>query len=252
MKTQDNVAEEGLAVLIIGGSGTGKSTTALRFPRPGVILAGDNLRNAMKLNPGVTFKYDIIDTDKEGKELPMDRRWERVIELTNEMVKDPDVETVVYDNGTRLGEVLALHLGRKALTEYEQFGQWRLPKKTGWTPLSMEMGQLLMSVRAAGKHLVMTVHDRLKEDELDKVLDIRPFIPGALGRNLPSFFNEYWQTVLEHTGGTTLYKLTAKPNSRIELKTSLPLPATFELKNWATFEANYLRPKAQAAVNNNK
>lgn len=245
MKTHNDVKEEGLAVLIIGASGTGKSTTALRFPKPGVIVAGDNIRNAMKMNPGVQFKYDDYDTDKDGKPLPMDKRWERVVELTGEMLADPDVQTVVYDNGTRIGEALALHLGRMALTEFEMLGKWRLPKKTGWTPLSMEMGQMLMNVKASKKHLVMTIHARFREDELDKVLDIRPFIPGALGFNLQSFFNEYWMTVLDHTKTPPAYMLTSKPTQRIELKSSLPLPSTFALASWAEFEASYLKPKGQ-------
>lgn len=252
-------------LLLIGPSGTGKSTLAMSFPDPYFIDCDRNLRSAITRHPGKTFWYDAPELDEAGKRLPEHEVWSNIRRLMEKNMSDARVKTGVVDGLTRINDWLMAHVMKQG-SDMEprgiKVGGLQMMTTSYYLPYARELTRFLLDLRSYGKPIIVTAHVRSGENELTDAPNWQPFLVGGLRNTLPHLFTDYWMTDTEQqvpgptTTGTTdkpgpyptgvKYFVRTAPRPQITLKNSLGLPPVFEF-TWAAFEP-YLRRADAVAV----
>ena len=73
------------------------------------------------------------------------------------------------------------------------------------------------------------------------VLQFKVTVPGQLGDHIGALFTDMWRCECKEEVGKYTYFVRTKPTARISLKTSMPIPPTFEF-NWDLI-SKYLTPQ---------
>lgn len=219
------------ALLLIGPSGGGKTTFALRFPRPYVISFDRNLRGpcAQLAYEGITnVAYDdMVAWDEAGKPRPMQVQYAYFNQSFNVGYTSPDIDTIVVDNATHLCDVILAECLAQNMTKTKK------PEIQTWGQFLYAWKELLLKTRGCAKRVIFIAHEKVEKDEMTGMLKYFLAIPGQTAQILPTLFTDVWRCELaeEYING----KLTHKRMIRVVqgplheyLKTSVPsLPAMF-------------------------
>ncbi len=131
------------------------------FPKPYIFDADNNLAGAFQRvqAQGISFKYDVGDVDENGKEVPLSKRYARMVQCLTAAYADPEIETIILDSASAISDYVMAEVLTK-INKSELTG-------TDWNYYFSAWKQLIMKLRAQGKPLIIIAHTRLEKDGLD-------------------------------------------------------------------------------------
>lgn len=144
------------AFLFIGPPGGGKTTCAMQFPSPYFLDCDGNLDGPKEFLKRAknepTFYYDSITFKDDKTTVPIEDRYDRLVELLLLAIKAPEVKTIIIDS----------------LTWIDEYAIQKVLKKQGkpamepqlWTPFVSELVKLFAHIRMAGKTVIVTCHEQ--------------------------------------------------------------------------------------------
>lgn len=232
MKNGDSYPPSSFALLLLGYPGTGKTTTAMGFPRPWFLDMDHNLSSADAVwkHKGMprAWTYDVLEQTDEGKEVERHNRWLRLDRLTAEICKNPNVDTVVFDSLSELEVVLCDYLINEDKDKVSTVGGEKMMNVPLYRPFYMLIEKLFMRIRSAGKILVVTCHIKQDQNKASGVIEYLPSISGKWKTELARLFSDFWQADVKQTTRTkenpagVEYFIRTAPTSRLSLKCSVP------------------------------
>lgn len=194
-----------LKVLVYGKSGTGKTTFASSFPKPYFF----DCDNGMLSQRGKDVEYDVYS------EYPV------FVKKLNELEKSDTYETLVVDSVTNLEKMVITDLlrlnNRTEMTLHE------------WGLLIRVLSDLFNRMTKMNKHIVITAHEHMLQDELTSEVWILPLVVGKkLPAQLPLWFDEVYRTQVgkDSEGNTTFQSITTastKYTAKSRLKVLKPI-----------------------------
>lgn len=206
------------SILILGRPGSGKTTLALQFPRPFVLDCDENMKGPARYlaskNGGKLpwFKYDTPLIDKTGTPVTRQLRMDRVQELLNEAISDPEIETVVIDSLTTLIDFVFDKIRATATgTNPPKIGDGKKQQDEplriqDWGVFASIMKQLIFGLKASGKRIVFIGHITHDKDEVTKMILNFIACPGQVGDIISGLFEEVWQTEVKSSGADASLK----------------------------------------------
>jgi GTPase SAR1 family protein len=203
-------------LLLMGPAKSGKTTLALQFPKPFVADCDNNLSGPTELllSKGYpSFFYDTINVAEDGSERKSNYRWEHLTKVVKEAVASPEVETIVIDSLSSVSDYLIEHVLR-----VEGQNTMRIQD---WQPFQYMLKRLITFVRSSGKKFIMTCHETVELDELDKIHKHFIHVPTRLRDSLGGFFSDVWRMEIEKKGDNYTYQIRTKPTVRFALGTSI-------------------------------
>lgn len=228
------------SLLFIGSPGSGKTTFALQLPKVYLIDCDDNLGGPVRhlsLTKKPNFLYDTPFTDATGKPLPRELQFNRVIDLIDEAVKHPDVETIVIDSLSTLIEMMFYHILKiqnKSLAKDFKTVDKKFEFED-WAAFGNLLRRLIFELKASGKRFIITAHIKVEQDELTKSLYKFINCPGQTANYLSGWFEEAWEFYIHTSGMPPNEKATRKirtvPDARSQplgLKSAAGFTATMD------------------------
>lgn len=242
MPTIDKYTSESfIRLLLQGESGAGKTTTSLQFPGVWIIDCDLNLRGPLQWlrenNRPLPIGYDTIDRDDDGKVIPENMRWQRILNCLSELGKKAAIiklETIVFDSMSKMNDYNKAHVLRMNPTKSGGF------EMTSWGFFYANWVQLVGLVTSAKVNCVFNGHDKIEKDELDGSTKIMLNMQGQFQAVAGSLFTDVWHAEVKNSGGLTpVYSRVVRTISDYKhagLKNSFGLPPVFEF-DWKLIEA---------------
>jgi len=195
-----------LKCIIYGQSGTGKTEFACTFPHPFVI----DLDNGMLSQMGKDVEYETV------------RTYEDFMSTITAVEKDDKYETIIIDSVTMLQELIQetiLRLNNKKSMDIHCH-----------MVLVDMFQQIFVGLTYKNKHVIVTAHEQLIQDDITGAIRILPLIVGKkLPNQLPLFFDEVYRAEVNKNvekGETTYeYILNTRATAKATAKSRLRLPA---------------------------
>ena len=243
MKTQlDYKTNKKVALMLVGAPKTGKTTIAMAFPNPYIINADNNLGYAVSKYPGKTFWFDTPDLDEKDQPVPPEKRWLRLCALLSENATKPEVDTIVLDSMTKIGDYLSDFLVMQSSAVKDLIiGGMKCMTVNHWYPFSILMKRLVSGIRATGKHIVVVCHEKTDKDEVLGTLLYKPALSGQSADTLGGLFTDVWRTEVTVGQPTptcptgVLYHIRTMPQTRFSgLGNSFNLPPDYVF-TWEDF-----------------
>lgn len=220
---KDYQPNQAFALLLQGAPGQGKTSWALRFPKPYIFDADNNLSGAIRRLRGQgqdhNILYDIGNVDDDGKEVlenATTNRYTRMSKCLIEAVKSPDVQTIIVDSASALSDYMMTEVLRQANRK-----QMTVPD---WGSYLFLFKNLITQVRSQGKLFVMTAHEKPEKDEVSGIIQYEIALPGQIRHVIGGMFSDVWRAEITEKGGKYEYALRTMPTIRLALKNSLELP----------------------------
>jgi hypothetical protein len=240
-------------VILQGPPGSRKSSLACFFPRPYFIDLDKNLAGVINFhrehNLPLPVGYDHADKDKNGKPIgnligkkteqeiarQLAPRYDRLNELLMDAQVSNEFDTFVLDSGSVLHQLLWAWTnvqqsfpkdGRQAYGFFYNYG--------------MALINVLMSIN---KHVVLTVHEEVKEDPVTSLAQYKMAWPGKLASFMGAYFTNVWRSEVKKVGNNYEQKLrTVQDATFYGLKNDLDLPPEFK------FDWNVIQEKLNKQV----
>ena len=249
-----------LAVLLVGEPKSGKTSTSLAFPDPGILDLDMNLASGVRrLGRTKTFKYTQPSVMDDGSVRPHGDCWVQTVNETKAMIADPAVKTIVCDSLGTLSVYLQQHILKEAVaagtSKVKTMGLLgeRVPQMEiqHYGDFGRLLRMYVMMVRSSGKYFVMTSHQTGDKDEVTGVIHYVLAIPGQLKDTLGGLFTDVWATSVTPYGlGQHRYEIRTKPTGfHVSLGASFPIDAAINVSEKTPQEIwGILEPKISANV----
>lgn len=235
-----------LAILLMGESGTGKSSIALRFNTPGVILGDKNIRWAAEWakEHNHAWHYDDPELGADGKPLDWPDRWKRSWDLLLEMGRAEAVKTLVDDGLTQLSSYLQARLikeGSKAESPLIIGGEPQMTRSL-WGPFASNMKRRIICARSFNKPYIMIAHVQTGDNETTGAKEQQVNLQGSLKNEIGGWFTDVWQVVAvpssdkkyANVNGIRRFVRTEPTHRCGILKNSLKLPPEIDVDELVT------------------
>lgn len=232
-----------LALLLLGESGSGKSSIAIRFPSPGFILGDKNIKYAATwaTEHNHSWHYDDPEVDATGKPLDWPERWKRSWDILIEMGRSPDVKTIVDDGLTHLSSYLQARLikeGSKAESPLVIGGESQMTRSL-WGPFASNLKRRIVTARSFNKPYIMIAHVQTGENEMSGAKEQQVNLQGALRNEIGGWFSDVYQTLAipstdakyKDVGGIRRYVRTEPTHRCGILKNSFRLPPELDVED---------------------
>lgn len=240
-----------LALLIVGEPKAGKTRLMAAFPTPGIIDLDRNLASAVRVMNGKKFFYDQIEKSKTGVKLLPGERWPRLIEVVDEMIAHPEIQTICIDGLAQLTAVVMdyivfqlkkmnVKLRTDTIDEQIRLADYQ-------TYYTLILG-LVAKLRASGKMVIWTSHQKVEKDEITQGMLYKLNMPGKLDNSLGGYFTDVWaMTATAQPGGKTKFSIRTKPTGfHVALGCSMPMDPEIDITDKSPEEVGkLLLPKLQ-------
>lgn len=182
------LSETNKAILLIGDSGTGKTTFLRTMPTPFVAMFDPNGREALVGANGVSIKQYPLAADG----------WSAFRADLESIRKDISVldghQTFALDSLTFAADACLAFVLKKAGKPAD--GQLSMAE---WGDAIRQIKDVMAVVTTLPIHTVVTAHIAIEKDELTGGIQRLPLIYGKeLPGKLPAYFTEVWFTSIEH------------------------------------------------------
>jgi len=214
--------------LFIGPPGTGKTVTAMQFPRPYFLDCDCNLQGPERYNRDVVkfttpIHYDQIALDDAGLPVPPEQRWLRLRAKALEAVKLPDIDTIILDSLSHLSVYLAdrlMSLQKRSTMEIQD-----------WIPFVSAMIGIFTQLRYSGKTFILICHEITERNSKGDVDEYTPNVSSAKIRDaLPGFFTDAYRFYSKAgPNGPTYYIAPERTQTSVGLKNSYGMPVELEI-----------------------
>lgn len=181
------LAKTNKAILLIGDSGTGKTTFLRTMPKPFVAMFDPNGKEALVGAPDVTFKQYEMSADG----------WDSFRKDLEAIRKDisilGDKQTFALDSLTFAADACLASVLKKAGKPAD--AQLTKPE---WGDAIRQIKDVMAVITTLPIHNVVTAHIAIEKDELTGGIQRLPLIYGKeLPGKLPAYFTEVWFTSIE-------------------------------------------------------
>jgi len=166
--------ENTLKVVLYGGAGTGKTTTAASFPGP--ILDID-----------VTEKGTASVSDVKGLSVLRPQEWQDVVDAFWYVKSEKKFKTVMIDTVSNLQDLAIRQILEDAGKDDEESG-WGIMTRRQWGQASTMMKALLGDFRDLSMNVVFIAHDRVSNagEEAEEGMEDGQIMPQVGPRLMPS------------------------------------------------------------------
>jgi len=205
----------GTAILLCGGAGAGKTSLAMRlFPKTYVFVADLNFKSGIdylkKLKQtGNIVGYDMATPNEEGKIVPSNQRYDRMLRKLNAAIADPNIDCIVIDSATFIEDIIKAKICGAIVDEaikLEGFGHWG--------SLVLLWKSLVMQLRQSGKKIIMTAHITKEKDESDNTYKYQIAVDGSIRGKFPAYFSDVWFCEVTENMGTHTWNARTLGNNR--------------------------------------
>lgn len=222
-----------LSILLLGPPGQGKTTLSMEFPSVCILSCDGNLDGPERFlrtkKKDLSYGYENIFNDNDGKPLDVTKRYDRLIDKVAECKADSTVKTIVVDPLTSVNEFVIQRILAGKRSEMEA---------RDWIPFKSTILSLITKLRGTGKTTICTCHEsKLTEPDPKNILNrivvgYEPSVQGSIIDYFGGFFTDVWRCTSEPAPGDTIeFKLNVVRTSKSDLKNSLGLPtAGFRIK----------------------
>lgn len=231
------------AILNLGYPGTGKSTLAIKFPKPYILDCDQNLdgpiQHWIRAGDPADFKFDCPLYDKDGNLLAPEKRYARANELLKEAAADPEVETIIIDSFTAFVDMalaeVRRQMKRKLADGVTVFIDENLQIQD-WGAFKFLMKNVIVQLRTTGKLTIVNGHVRTDTNEIDKIVRYYLNCPGSTAEEIASYFTEVWvnEIIVTPTAGGVKKEYTIRTYPAIDREAPLGLKSGFGLPNRMT------------------
>lgn len=226
--TQLNDAITVLKLLLKGPPGGGKTYKAAHFPKPAIFNFDNNLTGLKKLPAELRSQIKIINPfkDKDGKDVAGIKVWDNFIKLLEEVLKDPDIRTIIIDSlSTLINRLIDKIVGSAdpaTRLQIQHYGD--LSRYLKW------FGDDFLSAPDLDKNVIVIAHEVMVKDELTQSIQYELNIPGKFASNFDMYFTDCWRSYAKQpTAGDIQYRVRVLPTDRFNAKCTLSnLEADFE------------------------
>lgn len=219
MKSSSQLTSEPLSLLLMGPPGGSKTTLLLQFPGLWIGDGDHNLGGPARWlkSKGLLrdFKYDNLDVDDDNSPIAPSMKWDNLKKRVEVAAKDPTVQTIGIDSLTWCDQAIYDHVCRVQ--------QIKEVKGYLWGHFKREANAFVNGVKAYGKTLVITCHEKAEFTQSGAISKYVPAFSGLESRFLGWMFSDVWRVTLEDLGGKHGYKSVVKtlPTATADLKNSL-------------------------------
>ncbi len=238
-ETIDMTQKPFIKLLLMGVSGTGKTSIASQFPSPVIFNFDNNLTGVRKLlaDKVLLDPPRIVNPtlDDNGKLLPAHKVYDAFWPRLEEVCNDVTCKTIVIDALTSMSPfIIARTLGTPVAGATLDWKQYQAHNAY----LEAFLNKLLTNVLVK-KHVIIIAHEcREVNDETNtETYDI--VLPSSKMRaSIGRFFSDVWHTQVSDFNGKPQYKIRSVPSKSCQLyKSSLNIPMEFE---WSKEKSNIL------------
>lgn len=223
---------DAFCLLLQGPPGAGKTTLALQFPRPYILSLDQNLggptRWLRKNGFNAEFKFDrpLWSVDSTGKSVMLaePKQYDAVRKCLEAAMMDDTIDTIIVDNATILSDVL---LAKVRLDTGKSRDDFRIQD---WGKYLYLFDNFVNWLKNCGKMTVLIAHERPDKDDVDGIIKYFLLIPGQMADRIGGLVSDVWRCEVEESAGKHKWVVRTLPNTRLQLKQSLGLPAKFEMK----------------------
>jgi DNA polymerase III delta prime subunit len=184
-----------LALLLAGPPGSGKTTLAMQFPGVYIADCDNNMSGPARRMPDAKFLYDTINLDDNGKEVPPNLRWKRLADCLLAANQHPDVQTIVVDSLTAVVDYAIDDIKRQ-----QNIKSTDPLRRQDWGVFMHYIKTLMTSLRSTGKHVIVTAHNLMEQDDADQTFKLFLNVPGKTKDNIAGFFSDVWSCYVEQQG----------------------------------------------------